>query len=93
MPEATRNPGTDLSPSPPRGERDTLRLRLSPRQTACLRLAAHGLTSHQIAARLEISSRTVDQYIGEACERLGVRSRIHAVARALSSGLVSLDPP
>jgi len=51
------------------------------------------MTSQQIGERLGISFRTVDQYIGEACERLGVKSRIHAVARALSLGILTLGPP
>ncbi len=66
---------------------------LSPRQSACLHLAAQGLTSQEIGERLGISFRTVDQYIGEACERLGVRSRIHAVARAFALGLLTPGPP
>jgi DNA-binding CsgD family transcriptional regulator len=62
---------------------------LSPRQTDCLRLAAAGKTSPEIAKILGISSRTVDQYIAEACERLNVRNRIQAVAKAVSMGLIS----
>ena len=66
---------------------------LSPRQLECLRLAAAGKTSSEIAAALGISSRTVDQYVGEACERLGVRNRIQAVAKALTLGLLPDAPP
>lgn len=62
---------------------DTL---LSPRQRACLALARHGKTSEQIAAALEISRRTVDQYIGEGGKRLGARNRAQAVAEALARG-------
>lgn len=56
---------------------------LSPRQLRCLQLAASGLSSPEIGARLGISPRTVNQHISEACERLGVRTRIQAVARAV----------
>jgi DNA-binding CsgD family transcriptional regulator len=66
---------------------------LSPRQIECLRLAAAGKTSAEIAAALGISSRTVDQYVGEACERLNVRNRIQAVAKALTLGLLPDAPP
>lgn len=66
---------------------------LSPRQLECLRLAAAGKTSSEIAAALGISSRTVDQYVGEACERLNVRNRIQAVAKALTLGLLPDAPP
>lgn len=62
-------------------------LRLSPRQIECLRLAATGKTSVEIAAALGLSSRTVDQYVGEACERLKVRNRVQAVAKAVELGL------
>lgn len=66
---------------------------LSPRQIECLRLAAAGKTSSEIAIVLGISSRTVDQYVGEACERLKVRNRIQAVAKAMTLGLLSDAPP
>ena len=72
---------------------DPANLRLSPRQIECLRLAAAGQTSIQIAATLGLSSRTVDQYVGEACERLKVRNRVQAVAKAFELGLFSNPPP
>jgi DNA-binding CsgD family transcriptional regulator len=66
---------------------------LSPRQVECLRLAAAGKTSVEIAATLGLSSRTVDQYVGEACERLKVRNRTQAVAKAVELGLLSKFSP
>ncbi len=66
---------------------------LSPRQLECLRLAAAGHTSSEIAVTLGLSSRTVDQYVGEACERLKVRNRVQAVAKAAALGLLSDPPP
>ena len=72
---------------------DPADLRLSPRQIECLRLAAAGQTSLEIAAKLGLSSRTVDQYVGEACERLKVRNRVQAVAKAFELGLFSDPPP
>jgi DNA-binding CsgD family transcriptional regulator len=65
---------------------------LSPRQIECLRLAAAGKTSVEIAATLGLSSRTVDQYVGEACERLKVRNRTQAVVKAAELGLFSSHP-
>ena len=62
---------------------------LSPRQIECLSLAAAGQTSLEIAATLGLSSRTVDQYISEACGRLQVRNRVQAVAKAVTLGLLS----
>ena len=71
---------------------------LSPRQRSCLQLVALGLSSVEIAAKLGISARTCDQHISDACERLRVRKRVQAVARAVELGLISgalreLDDP
>ena len=54
---------------------------LSDRQIACLRLAATGLSSPGIAEQIGISPRTVDEHLAAACEVLGVRTRIQAVAQ------------
>lgn len=70
--------------SPERSDHITL----SPRQLDCLRLAAEGKSSPEIAILLGISRRTVDQRIAEACERLEVRNRIEAVAKAVRLGLI-----
>lgn len=61
---------------------------LTPRQRDCLSLARNGLTSLQIAAALGLSYRTVNQYIGDACRRLGARNRAQAVAEAVLRGEV-----
>jgi DNA-binding CsgD family transcriptional regulator len=66
---------------------------LSPRQAACLSLAARGRTSPKIAQALGISPRTVDQYIALACARLNVHTRVQAVAKALVLGLLPDGPP
>lgn len=62
---------------------------LSPRQIDCLRLAALGMTSAQIARKLGMAPRTVDQHLTLACARLGVRNRTPAVARAVLLGIIS----
>lgn len=66
--------------------------RLSPRQLACLKLVAAGKTTVEIGAKLGISNRTVEQYIADACTRLGVRTRIEAVVKTVRLGLISDDP-
>lgn len=53
---------------------------LSARQADCLRLAGEGLSSRQIARRLGLSARTVDDHILLGCRSLGVRTRVQAVA-------------
>jgi len=71
---------------------DPTRPHLSPRQVSCLELAAAGLSSAEIGARLGISTRTVDQHVADACARLGVRRRTQAIARAARLGLICEEP-
>lgn len=53
-------------------------LPLSSRQKEALRLAATGLSDKEIAARLELSVRTVQKHLEHAYRRLGVRNRTAA---------------
>lgn len=62
---------------------------LAPRQVECLRWVQEGKSSFAIGAILGISQHTVDDYIREACARLGVSTRIQAVSRAIGLGLLS----
>jgi len=66
---------------------------LTPRQLECLRWAQAGKSSTDIGAILEISRRTVETHLGEACARLGVRTRIQAISLAIEMGLLSPRPP
>jgi DNA-binding CsgD family transcriptional regulator len=68
--------------------------RLSARQIECLTRIAAGETSAEIALALGVSRRTVDEYVGAACARLGVRSRSQAVAVCISQNIIprSLAP-
>ena len=61
---------------------------LSDRQLECLRLVAAGQSSPEIARSLGLSPRTVDEYITDACRRLGVRTRVQAVVAAMRAGLI-----
>lgn len=61
---------------------------LSIRQLHCLKLVAEGLSSPEIARALGISPRTVDDYLGEVCLKLGVRNRAQAVAEAVRAKLI-----
>jgi DNA-binding CsgD family transcriptional regulator len=60
-------------------------VKLTPREQEVLDLVADGLTDAAIAARLSISARTVEQHLRNASEKLGVRTRAAAVARALGA--------
>lgn len=66
---------------------------LSSRQVECLQLVAEGRTSPEIARALGLSPRTVDEYVADACARLGVRSRIEAVVAAIRLGIIEVGTP
>lgn len=67
---------------------ETAPVELRPRQVQCLYWARQGKSSADIGRIIGISARTVDEHLANACEILGVRSRIQAVARAVVIGLV-----
>jgi DNA-binding NarL/FixJ family response regulator len=46
-------------------------------------VAAEGLTNRQIAARLDVSVRTVESHIYRACTRLGLPDRASLAAAVL----------
>jgi DNA-binding CsgD family transcriptional regulator len=56
---------------------------LSPRETECLRLSARGKTDIQIGRVLGISPRTARFHVENAKKKLGVATRVQAVAEAL----------
>lgn len=63
---------------------------LTPRELQILELVSGGLTMRQIATRLGISPRTVESHVAKLYRKLGVRSRVQAVARAAALGLIDL---
>jgi DNA-binding CsgD family transcriptional regulator/tetratricopeptide (TPR) repeat protein len=78
----------------PRGPRAATRAnpgRLTDRQLEVLALLAEGATNAEIAARLYLSRRTVDNHVAALLARLGVRSRHDALEAATVMGL--LAPP
>lgn len=70
------------------GDPATGAARLTPRQTAVLRLVAAGKTDKQIARELELSPRTVEMHVGGALKALGCATRAEAVAQATQRGLL-----
>jgi DNA-binding CsgD family transcriptional regulator len=67
-------------------------VRLSPRQVECLFWVQEGKSSRDIGVILGISHRMVERHVFRACQKLGVRTRLQAVIRARSLGLIG-DPP
>jgi LuxR family maltose regulon positive regulatory protein len=53
-------------------------------------MLSEGLTVGQAATRLSISPRTVETHVAKLYRKLGVRTRLQAVSRAASLGLVDL---
>lgn len=64
---------------------------ITPREREILGLLAEGFTTHQIGRRLGISPRTVETHASKLYRKLGVKTRIQAIARAASLGLIDLD--
>ncbi|HEX7929838.1 MAG TPA: helix-turn-helix transcriptional regulator [Sphingomicrobium sp.] len=65
---------------------------LSPRQIECLYWVQEGKSSRDIGVILGVSHRIVERHVFRACQKLGVRTRLQAVIRARSLGLIG-DPP
>ena len=61
---------------------------LSPRELAAMSYLARGLNRAQAAAEMDISEHTLRVYIEAARHKLGALNTTHAVARALSKGLI-----
>jgi DNA-binding NarL/FixJ family response regulator len=63
---------------------------LTARERQVLELLSDGHTMRQIATRLGISPRTVETHVAKVYRKLGVRTRVQAVSRAATLGLVEL---
>lgn len=72
---------------------EPLKAKLSARQIECLRWAREGKSSYVIGQILSLSARTVDEHLATACKKLGVHTRMQAVAQALLLGLLERTTP
>jgi len=63
---------------------------LSDREIACLRLSALGDTLADAAAKLGVSTRTVEFHLGRASKKLNASNRVQAVAIAVGAGLLQI---
>lgn len=67
--------------------------KLSERQRLCLSWVQEGKSATDIGAILGISRRTVEWHLEQACDQLGVRTRLQAVLRARELGLLAANGP
>ncbi|MGQ3551734.1 LuxR C-terminal-related transcriptional regulator [Streptomyces rochei] len=67
------------------------RAAVTSRQLQILSLAASGYTASQIATRLGIQPSTVHERLHRVYRKLGARNCTHAVAIALTIGLLDAD--
>jgi DNA-binding NarL/FixJ family response regulator len=61
-------------------------LGLTERETEVLTFSARGLTNKEIAARLDLSAKTVETYKARATEKLGLKTRADVVRFAKTQG-------
>ena len=61
--------------------------RLTPRETEVLRLVAKGLTAKQVAERLGLSHRTVENHVQNTLSKLQLHNRAQLVRYAVEKGL------
>jgi DNA-binding CsgD family transcriptional regulator len=64
---------------------------LTRRETEVLTLLSDGLLARTIAARMEVSTRTVHKHLGSAYRKLEAHDRLLAVRRAQSMGLIPVQ--
>jgi DNA-binding NarL/FixJ family response regulator len=64
---------------------------LTPREREVLQLAAEGNTNAEIAARLFLSSRTVEMHRSSMMRKLGLRNQTDLVRYAIKRGLLPSD--
>lgn len=85
-------PGDELEEMTPSGDTEAGGS-LSQRQLDVLRLVAVGASATQIAQELSISEATVRTHVKNILGRLGANNRAHAVALAMTQGLLGQTPP
>ena len=66
--------------------------RLSAKERAVLCELARGYSTEETAQALGVSPHTVRTHIKNGLRKLGARTRAHAVAIALSEGVIEYDP-
>ncbi|WP_406041182.1 response regulator transcription factor [Micromonospora sp. NBC_00898] len=76
-----------LAATPPSGPTDDSAPRLTERETEVLRLVAKGLSYKQIAERLGLSHRTVQNHVQNTLGKLQLHNRVELTRYAIERGL------
>ena len=69
---------------------DTAAPRLSRREAECIEALCRGMTNREIAEALGIALPTVEMHIKRARERVGARTREHAIAISIVEKLIDV---
>ncbi|MCM2356891.1 MAG: response regulator transcription factor [Geobacteraceae bacterium] len=64
---------------------------LSPREQQVMRLVAEGVPSREIAARLDLSAKTVENHRANLMKKLGVHSKMELLRYAARLGLIDVE--
>ena len=63
---------------------------ITPRESEIATLIAGGLTSKEIAAKLFISTRTVEAHTSNMLRKTGAKNSSHLVAKCITGNLINL---
>ncbi|NDD45595.1 helix-turn-helix transcriptional regulator [Synechococcus sp. BS56D] len=70
---------------------DPLTIDLSTREVEIVELVAEGLTNQEIAERLTISKRTVDNHVSNVFTKTGAKNRVALLNWAMDHGKICRD--
>ena len=70
---------------------DPLGISLSAREVEIIELVAEGLTNQEIADRLTISKRTVDNHVSNVFTKTGSKNRVALLNWAMDNGKICRD--
>ena len=70
---------------------DPLEISLSAREIEIIELVAEGLTNQEIADRLTISKRTVDNHVSNVFTKTGSKNRVALLNWAMDNGKICRD--
>ena len=70
---------------------DSLNISLSSREIEIIQLVAEGLTNQEIANRLTISKRTVDNHVSNVFTKTGSKNRVALLNWAMDNGRICRD--